>query len=149
MALTWLVEKWKWIPCIAVCLFLSGCVHFSPYYDPLPRSSMGTAVHAGTQASFRCEDEILSIASGTNYYHAEFMDEFGNTIMGMVSGLYLSTRDKPERARFYSAYAGLTIYYYSMRINILQIGEDSMDEFTDVEVTYVQPSGATVRCFQN
>jgi hypothetical protein len=146
MAWIWLIEKWKRILFPAFCLILSGCGHYLPLYDPPPSGSMGTVIHAGTQASFKCDDEILSIASGTNYYSAEYIDEFGNQRQGMISGLYFSLWEKREQARFYSAYTGLTIYYYSIKIEILGIGADRIDEFTEVDVGIMNQSGEVERC---
>ena len=139
-------KNWKRILFPVVCLILSGCGHYLPLYDSPPSGSTGTVIHAGTQASFKCEDDILSIASGTYYYSAEFIDEFGNKRVSMVSGLYFSMRDKQEQARYYSAYAGLIVYFYSLKIEVLAIGVDHIDEFTEVEVSTIGKSGNADRC---
>ncbi len=147
MALTLLLKKRKRILFPAICLILSGC---GPYFIDLGAptlTSTGQLIHAGLQATFDCEDEIFSIASGTNYYFAEFIDEFGNKREGMISGLYFSIMGKQERARYYSAYAGLIVYYYSLKIEILRIGIDRNVEFTEVKVNIVKPSSEIGSCF--
>jgi hypothetical protein len=137
------INKWKVIFFSAVCLLLSGCGRFDAYSIRRPITTFGgKVIYSGTQASFHCNNNIISLASA-NYYSAEFIDESGEKRTGNISGLSVTMKDKPEAYRFYSVYSGLTIYYYFVKIEILQVGDD----FTEVEVSVVEQSGKTERCF--
>ncbi|MBN2085073.1 MAG: hypothetical protein JW748_07585 [Anaerolineales bacterium] len=133
--------KWKtWIFPV-ICLLLSGCGRFDWYSPPRPNTG-GTVIYSTAQASFRCNDNFVSLASG-NYHTSEFIDEFGEVRTGNISGLWVGMKDKPEAFRFYYVYYGLVIYYYDVKIEILQVGGD----YTAVEVSAFVQSGRTERCY--
>ncbi len=136
------IKKLKIIIFIAVSLLLSGCGRYDPYSSPPPNSILGgKVIISGAQASFQCDNDIVTLGSA-NYYSADFIDEFGNWRTGFISGLWVSLKDKPETNRFFSAYSELIIYYYFLKIEILQVGGD----YTEVEVSAFGQSGKTERC---
>jgi hypothetical protein len=135
--------KWRTLIFPAICLLLSGCGRFDWYSPPRPITTFGgTVINSGAQASFRCNDDTVSLGS-SNYHAAEFIDEFGEVRTGNISGLWVTMKDKPEAFHFYKVYSGLIIYYYDAKIEILQVGGD----YTEVEVSAFGQSGKTERCF--
>ncbi|MBN2085075.1 MAG: hypothetical protein JW748_07595 [Anaerolineales bacterium] len=140
-------EKTKRILIPVVLIMLSGCGHYLPLYD-LPQSSTmgGTMIHKGTQASFHCGNDYLTLGSPSSYYFADFIDEFGDRKMEKMSGLWISIKNKPESRKYFAVYAGLSIHYYSEIIEVYTIGVDIIDHFIEVEVNNLEQSGEMNRC---
>ena len=144
MKISRLVAQWKKFVISALCLILSGCGSLFPDASTSPLSSTSQLTHDGTQASFDCGDEILSIGS-SGYSYIEFIDLFGKKRSEQTSGLYIYISNKPETNRSFRAYTGLTIYYYIYEIQVLRLGRDLQNPFTEVDVKYLEMQQSTVR----
>jgi hypothetical protein len=124
-------NNWKIIPLPAICLVLSGCGSFFPDSSASPMSSTSQLTHQGTVASFDCGDEIISIGS-SGYGYTEFIDVFGKKRNEQTSMLDIVLDNHPETLRSYLAYAELTIYFYEYKIQVLRLGRDLQNPFTEV-----------------
>jgi hypothetical protein len=145
MELIWFLRQWKRILFPTVCLLLSGCGSFFPEYSAPPSTSSGSIIYGGTTASFICGDMEFSLASGS-YELREFIDEFGEKRNETLSGLSAGMAGKPEAQRYYRAYAGMRIYYYSATIQVIRIGNDRNNIFTEVQATYLNKAGEIETC---
>lgn len=126
--------KIAFIPVIG--LLLSGCGSFLIIdANTSPSQPYSQLVHQSAVASFQCDDDIISIASG-GYFNGEFFDQSGKKRNEMLSQLFISMRDKPEASRTVYAYSGMTFYYYLYRIQILRFGMDLQNPYTEVRVKY-------------
>ncbi|MBN2084509.1 MAG: hypothetical protein JW748_04740 [Anaerolineales bacterium] len=121
----------------AVCLILSGCGSFFPDASTSPIGPSSQIVHYGTVASFDCDGEIIFIASsGYGYY--TFIDMFGKKRSETTSSLWITIGDHPEKSRVYRGYAGLVIHYYNYKIEVLRLGRDLQNQFTEVNMGYMR-----------
>jgi hypothetical protein len=127
--------QWKRILFPVVCLILAGCGSLSPLESASPLSSTNQLAHHGTVASFDCGGEIISIASG-GYFNAEFIGQFGDKRNETMSQLFVSMRGKPESLRIFYGYTGMNIYYYLYKIQVIRLGRDFQNPFTEVNVKY-------------
>jgi hypothetical protein len=136
MKLTRLNKAWNRIIYPAVCLLLSGCGSlFMINANTSPSQPYSQLVHQSAVASFQCDEDIISIASG-GYFNGEFFDQSGKKRNEMLSQLFISMRHKPEASRIVYAYSGMTFYYYMYRIQILRFGMDLQNPYTEVRVEY-------------
>jgi hypothetical protein len=138
-----LVAQWKRIVISALCLILSSCGSLFPDASTSPLSSTSQLTHDGTQASFDCGGEMLSIGS-SGYSYMEFIDIFGKKRSELTSGLYIYISNKPGTNRSFRAYTGLTIYYYIYKIQVLRLGRDLQNPFTEVDVKFSEEQQSTV-----
>jgi hypothetical protein len=139
MKLTWIKTKSKSILYIMVCLFLSGCGSFFPYESASPLSSTSRLVHSGAQATFDCDGQIITFTS-TGNFEAEFIGQSGEIRNEMMSGLVILMRGNPEAERFIYAYSGLTYYYFQYKIQVLRVGVDRQNRFTEIEMSFPRQS---------
>jgi hypothetical protein len=130
------------IPCI--CLALSGCGSFFPLESASPSTAMSMLVHYGTVASFDCGNEKINVGS-SEYGISGFVDVYGKKRDEQLSRLSIGVDGRPETYRDYWAYSGLIIYYYTYRIEILRIGRDLQNPFTELNVTYVEKADSVER----
>jgi hypothetical protein len=135
-------RTWKIFIIPEVCLFLSGCGSLFPNVSATPLTSTSKLIHSNTQAIILCEFGNLELGT-SNYEGREFIDEFGNKKTEATAGLWVSIEDQPETRQFYRAYGGLSIFYYSYRIQVLRIGADLQAGFTEVEVTNGKQAGSS------
>jgi hypothetical protein len=136
MKLTWSRNQWKIAIIPAICLLLSGCGSFFMINaNTSPSQPYGQLVHQSAVASFQCDDDIITIASG-GYFNGEFFDQSGKKRNEMLSQLFISMDHKPEASRIVYAYSGMTYYYYIYRIQILGFGLDLQNPYTEVRVEY-------------
>jgi hypothetical protein len=127
--------QWKRILFPAVCLILTGCGSLFPFESASPLSLTSQITHHGTVASFDCAGETIAIAS-SGYEYTEYIDISGKIRKEQTSTLFIVMRDKPETRRSFTAYTGLTIYYYIYKIYVFRLGRDLQNPFTEVNVKY-------------
>jgi hypothetical protein len=139
MKLTWVKNQWKKILYPILCLLLSGCGSFFPNASASPLSPSSHIIHSGMTTTFDCGDEKIGFAS-YSFFAAEFIGQSGDKRNEMMSRLNVEIEGNPETSHDYYAYDGLTIHYYKYRIQVLRLGIDLQNRFTEVIVGYEQQS---------
>jgi hypothetical protein len=134
-------EQWKWILISALCLILAGC---GPWFSNPSTSTENLKTHHGTVAWFDCDDEAISIGS-SGYGYLEFIDSVGNKRNENTSTLWISIDNHQGPLRIYRAYAGLTIYYYKYKIQVLRLGWEPLKPFTEINIQYLIESESADR----
>lgn len=128
----------------AICLLLSSCGSFFPAASTSPLSATSHIIHHGTTTTFNCGNESLHFAS-SGYDSTEFIDVLGKKRGEITSRLYVGMSGKPETIKDFRAYTGLTIYYYQFQIQVLRLGRDLQNPFTEASVGYMQQLESSVR----
>ena len=131
----WNKNQWRGVIFPGICLLLSGCGSFFPAASASPSQPYAQLVHQTAVASFLCDGEIISIASG-GFFNADFIGQSGEKRNETLSQLFISMRDKPEASRMVYAYGGMTFYYYTYRIQIIRLGRDLQNPFTEVRMEF-------------
>jgi|WetSurMetagenome_2_1015567.scaffolds.fasta_scaffold116720_3 hypothetical protein len=137
-------KKWILFLLPAICWSLSGCGSFFPNVSKSPLGPTSQVIHDSTQASFDCGEEIISILS-TGSGLTGFIDMFGKKRDERTSGLHVFMQNKPETRRVFRAYTGLTIYYYQYRIQVLRLGWDLQNPFTEISVELMETKNSAVQ----
>ncbi|OGO10051.1 MAG: hypothetical protein A3K46_05605 [Chloroflexi bacterium RBG_13_60_9] len=123
---------------LLLCLLLSGCGSF-PVYSLSPLTSASQIIYSGGQGSFDCDDQEIFVIS-TGNYKAEFIGQSGDRRIEMMTVLLITVQGRPESYRSIHAYTGLIYYFYQYRIRVLRLGIDILNEYVEINMSYVRPS---------
>ncbi|MBN2085769.1 MAG: hypothetical protein JW748_11155 [Anaerolineales bacterium] len=143
-----LIKQCNGILLFALCLLISGCGSLFPNASASPLSPSSHIIHSGTTTTFVCGDERIGIAS-YSFFTAEFIGQTGEKRNEIMSRINVAIEGKPETSRDYYAYDGLIIHYFKYRIQVLRLGIDLQNRFTEVNVAILQKtnsSGASAFC---